>query len=43
MTWIPQGRFGEPDEVAPTIAFLTTKEADYITGTIIRVDGGMAI
>ncbi|MBA31083.1 MAG: 3-oxoacyl-[acyl-carrier-protein] reductase [Chloroflexi bacterium] len=43
MTWIPQGRFGEPDEVAPTIAFLTTKDADYITGTIIRVDGGMAI
>ena len=43
MTWIPQGRFGEPDEVAPTIAFLTTKEAEYITGTIIRVDGGMAI
>jgi len=43
MTWIPQGRFGEPDEVAPTIAFLTTKEAEYITGAIIRVDGGMAI
>ena len=43
LTWIPQGRFGEPDEVAPTIAFLTTKEAEYITGTIIRVDGGMAI
>ena len=28
LTWIPQGRFGEPDEVAPTIAFLTTKEAE---------------
>jgi len=43
MTWIPQGRFGEPDEVAPIIVFLTTDEAQYITGDIIRVDGGMAI
>jgi 3-oxoacyl-[acyl-carrier protein] reductase len=43
LTWIPQGRFGEPDEVAPTIVFLTTDEAQYITGDIIRVDGGMAI
>ncbi|MBP64853.1 MAG: hypothetical protein CL727_03665 [Chloroflexi bacterium] len=30
-------------EVAPTIVFLTTDEAQYITGDIIRVDGGMAI
>jgi 3-oxoacyl-[acyl-carrier protein] reductase len=36
LTWIPKGRFGEPDEVAPTIVFLTTDEAQYITG-------GMAI
>ena len=43
MTWIPQGRFGEPDEVAPMIVFLTTDDAQYITGDIIRVDGGMAI
>ena len=43
MTWIPQGRFGEPDEVAPMIVFLTTDEAQYIPGDIIRVDGGMAI
>ncbi|MDP6666023.1 MAG: 3-oxoacyl-ACP reductase family protein [Dehalococcoidia bacterium] len=43
MTWIPQGRFGEPDEVAPMIVFLTTDEAQYITGDVIRVDGGMAI
>ena len=43
MTWIPQGRFGEPDEVAPMIVFLSTDEAQYITGDIIRVDGGMAI
>jgi 3-oxoacyl-[acyl-carrier protein] reductase len=43
MTWIPQGRFGEPDEVAPIIVFLTSDEAQYITGDIIRVDGGMAI
>lgn len=43
LTWIPQGRFGDPDEVAPTVVFLTTDEAQYITGEIIRVDGGMAI
>ena len=43
LTWIPQGRFGEPDEIAPMIVFLTTDEAQYITGDIIRVDGGMAI
>lgn len=41
--WIPQGRFGEPDEVAPTVEFLTTDEAQYITGVLIRVDGGMAV
>lgn len=43
MTWIPMGRFGEPDEVAPMAAFLATEDARYVTGTIIRVDGGMAI
>ncbi len=40
---IPMGRFGLPDEIAPTAVFLTTEEARYITGEVIRVDGGMAI
>lgn len=43
LSWIPMGRFGEPDEIAPMAVFLTTEEARYVTGEIIRVDGGMAI
>ena len=43
MSWIPMQRFGDPDEVAPLATFLSTEEARYITGDIIRVDGGMAI
>ncbi len=43
MTWIPMGRFGEPEEVAPMIVFLCSEEARYVTGDVLRVDGGMAI
>ncbi len=41
--WIPMGRFGEPEEVAPLIVFLCSEDARYITGDVVRVDGGMAI
>lgn len=34
------GRFGKPEEVAAAVAFLTNPLADYITGALLRVDGG---
>ena len=43
MTWIPQGHFGEVDDVAHMVAYLASEKARYVTGQIISVDGGMAI
>jgi 3-oxoacyl-[acyl-carrier protein] reductase len=34
------GRWGDPSEVASTIAFLASEDASYITGSILLVDGG---
>ncbi|HUB06732.1 MAG TPA: 3-oxoacyl-[acyl-carrier-protein] reductase [Myxococcales bacterium] len=38
---IPAGRLGTADEVASVVAFLASKDAAYVTGETIRVNGGM--
>ena len=40
---IPYGRIGEPQDVARAAVWLASDEADYITGTTLFVDGGMAL
>jgi 3-oxoacyl-[acyl-carrier protein] reductase len=40
---IPQGHFGEADDVAHMVAYLADEKAKYVTGQVISVDGGMAV
>jgi 3-oxoacyl-[acyl-carrier protein] reductase len=40
---IPARRFGKPEEIAKIAAFLLSDDAQYITGHVISVDGGLAI
>jgi 3-oxoacyl-[acyl-carrier protein] reductase len=37
---IPMGRYGDVEEYGDTAAFLASQSASYITGSVIRVDGG---
>lgn len=43
ITGIPMGRTGKPEDVAEAVAFLASEQAGYITGEVLRVDGGMAM
>ncbi|MCH2078071.1 MAG: 3-oxoacyl-[acyl-carrier-protein] reductase [Rhodobacteraceae bacterium] len=40
---IPMGRMGSPEEIAAATAFLASDEAGYITGTVLHINGGMAM
>lgn len=38
---IPAGRYGDPEEFAAVVSFLASARASYVTGSVVRVDGGL--
>ena len=40
---IPMGRFGTPEDVAEVVAFLCSREAGYVTGQVVGIDGGLGV
>lgn len=43
LSGVPMGRFGKPDEIAATIAFLLSDDAGFMTGQTLHVDGGASL
>lgn len=41
LTRVPLGRFGRPSEIADSVVFLASERANYITGIVMHVNGGM--
>jgi 3-oxoacyl-[acyl-carrier protein] reductase len=41
MEAIPLGRFGTPEDVAKVVSFLASDGASYVTGEVVRVNGGL--
>ncbi len=40
---IPMKRIGKPEEIASVVAFLASDDASYLTGQVLRVDGGLSL
>ena len=40
---LPWGRIGQPEDIGKAVAFLASDDADYVTGSILRVDGGYVV
>jgi NAD(P)-dependent dehydrogenase (short-subunit alcohol dehydrogenase family) len=40
-SWYPQGRVGQPEDIAAAVAFLSADEAGFVNGTSLTVDGGL--
>ncbi len=38
---VPEGRYGEPEEIGYLVAFLASEKASYINGTMLAIDGGL--
>lgn len=40
---IPLGRYGQPEEIAELIYFLTSEKASFMTGSVVNIDGGFTV